>query len=100
MIFKRTGQENEPVPANKSIYKIFKENGRSLLILGEPASGKTVTLLQLAESLIRKARKDEAQPIPLVLNLSSWGRVRQPLADWLVAEIFFGYLTFLCGNIR
>lgn len=88
---KRPGQENEPVPANKSIYKIFEENGRSLLILGEPASGKTITMLQLAESLIRKAHKDKTEPIPLVLNLSSWGAARQPLAEWLVEEIFLQY---------
>lgn len=91
MILKRADQEDEPIPVTKSIYKIFKKKGRSLLILGEPASGKTITMLQLAERLIRKAQKDKTHPIPLVLNLSSWAAARQPLVEWLVEEIFLQY---------
>jgi hypothetical protein len=61
--------------------------GRTLLILGEPGSGKTVTLLKLAEDLIARAENDASQPIPLVLNLSSWARRPQPIEKWLVKEL-------------
>lgn len=62
--------------------------GRTLLILGEPGSGKTVTLLKLAESLIARTENDLSQPLPVVVNLSSWAKQRKPITDWLVQEIY------------
>ena len=61
--------------------------GRTLLILGEPGSGKTVTLLKLAESLIARAEENLSQPLPVVVNLSSWAKQRQAIAEWLVQEL-------------
>jgi type IV secretory pathway ATPase VirB11/archaellum biosynthesis ATPase len=43
-----------------------------LLILGEPGSGKTTTLLELARTLLERARDDVRERVPVVLNLSSW----------------------------
>lgn len=60
--------------------------GRSLLILGEPGSGKTITLLQLARDLLARAEQDINHLIPVVFNLSSWNG-KQPVADWLVEEL-------------
>ncbi|NEZ62993.1 NACHT domain-containing protein [Leptolyngbyaceae cyanobacterium CCMR0082] len=61
--------------------------GRTLLILGEPGSGKTVTLLKLAESLIAQAAENLSQPLPVVMNLSSWAKQRKTMAEWLVQEL-------------
>jgi Cdc6-like AAA superfamily ATPase len=61
--------------------------GRTLLILGEPGAGKTVTLLKLAESIIARTQDDLSQPLPVVFNLSSWTQQRQSIADWLVQEL-------------
>lgn len=61
--------------------------GRTLLILGEPGCGKTVTLLKLAESLIARSENDLSQPLPVVVNLSSWAKQRKSIIDWLVQEI-------------
>ncbi|MEH2272663.1 MAG: NACHT domain-containing protein [Nostoc sp.] len=58
---------------------------RSLLILGEPGSGKTNTLLELARELIKRA-EDESKRIPLVFNLSSWKK-NQKIDEWLVKEL-------------
>lgn len=65
-------------------------DGKTLLILGEPGSGKTIALLQLAERLVEQTQKDlnerkqkSSKPIPVVLNLSSWGQKQQPLEEWL-----------------
>jgi len=82
---------DEPVPNEESIYDIFVKYGRNLLILGEPASGKTTTLLQLAEMLIVRARTDESEPVPVVLNLSSWAQQRGELVDWLMGELLLHY---------
>ena len=50
-------QDNVPetVSPSKSITEVFDETGRSMLILGEPGSGKTITLLNLAKELIIRA---------------------------------------------
>jgi len=62
--------------------------GRSLLILGEPGSGKTATLLSMARDLLDRAQADMHQPIPVIFNLSSfWRREKKTFADWLVAEL-------------
>jgi hypothetical protein len=65
--------------------------GRSLLILGAPGSGKTITLLELTRDLIQRAEPDPSQPIPVVFNLSSWAVKRQPLLDWLTNELSTKY---------
>jgi DNA polymerase III delta prime subunit len=65
--------------------------GRTLLILGEPGSGKTIALLKLAEDLINRTEPDLKQPIPVVFNLSSWTGKIQSLENWLVQELHEKY---------
>ncbi len=62
-------------------------DGKTLLILGDPGSGKTIALLQLAEKLIEQTQQDITKPIPLVFNLSSWGEKQQPIEEWLIEEL-------------
>ena len=61
--------------------------GRTLLILGEPGSGKTIELLNLAKRLIERTEQDLSRPIPVVFNLSSWAIKRLSIADWLAEEL-------------
>ncbi|MEM9808930.1 MAG: NACHT domain-containing protein [Cyanobacteria bacterium P01_D01_bin.56] len=76
-----------------SVANIFQDIGvgRTLLILGDPGAGKTVTLLKLAKSLLARTDSDLSQPLPVVLNLSSWARKRPSMADWLVQELYERY---------
>ncbi|WP_163696134.1 NACHT domain-containing protein [Adonisia turfae] len=76
------------LPANSQIIDIFDELGPNctLLILGEPGSGKTITLLQLTRDLLTRAEQDVNHPMPVVFNLSSWNG-KQSIADWLIAEL-------------
>lgn len=75
------------LPSSEQIGSVFDQLDGQMLILGEPGSGKTTTLLQLARELLNDAEKDVSAPIPVVLNLSSWGFKQAPLDDWLVAEL-------------
>lgn len=78
--------EEEIAPGTRMI-TLFEELNRSLLILGEPGSGKTTMLLELARDLLDRTELDDSEPIPLVFNLSSWGQKRGSLLDWLVEEL-------------
>ncbi len=79
----------QPLPEGTKVIDIFDKigAGRTLLILGEPGSGKTTTLLELVRDLIARAEQDVNLLIPVVFNLSSWASKRQKIADWLVEEL-------------
>ena len=76
---------------DKKIGEIFDDVGRTLLILGEPGSGKTITMLELARELIKIAENDPMQPIPVVFNLSTWTIQNPSIFDWLVGELSSKY---------
>ncbi|OLP17370.1 hypothetical protein BST81_16350 [Leptolyngbya sp. 'hensonii'] len=87
------GQERRSLPAGVKVIHLFDElgAGRTLLILGEPGSGKTTTLLELARELLQRADLQPEQPLPVVFNLSGWAGPRQPIADWLEQELTVKY---------
>jgi len=80
---------NFPLPDTTTILEVFdfEEIKGKLLILGVPGAGKTTTLLELAQALINRAGYNPSYPIPVLFNLSSWKNDRQPIAEWLVAEL-------------
>ncbi|MBE9036214.1 NACHT domain-containing protein [aff. Roholtiella sp. LEGE 12411] len=82
-------QVRQTLPSGTRVIDKFESLGFdcSLLILGDPGSGKTITLLQLARELIEPAKEDVRLPMPVVLNLSSWKRQRQTLNKWLIEEL-------------
>jgi Cdc6-like AAA superfamily ATPase len=86
--------ETVPVPLDQSFEQLQATSivnqigtGKTLLILGEPGAGKTVTLLKLAERLVAQTEQNLSLPIPIVLNLSSWAKQRPSIAEWLVEEL-------------
>jgi hypothetical protein len=87
MVIEGPDQTRETLPRGRRIKDIFDEANRLLLILGEPGSGKTTTLLQLARDLIAEVDDAFTQPVPVILTLSTWTNKAQPLADWLVSEL-------------
>ena len=87
LILKQPGGPDFSIPAGTPIIDVFDQMNGLLLILGEPGSGKTTTLLELADELLKRADEDPTHPTPVVFNLSSWAEKQQPLADWLVEEI-------------
>ncbi|MBW4600699.1 MAG: NACHT domain-containing protein [Calothrix sp. FI2-JRJ7] len=88
----RSGQSNQ-LPTGAGATDIFNQmgEGRTLLILGDPGAGKTISLLKLAESLIARTELDMSRTIPVVFTLSSWVNKRQKISDWLVQELWDRY---------
>lgn len=60
------------LPVGSNLVTVFDELGGELLILGEPASGKTITMLQLVKGLWEIATQDDDKRLPIVVNLSEW----------------------------
>src|SRR5437764_1487467 len=54
------------------IVQAYEQARTGLLILGAPGVGKSTLLLELALGLLTRAEQDEEQPIPVLVNLSSW----------------------------
>ncbi|MBD2504865.1 NACHT domain-containing protein [Anabaena azotica] len=83
----------EPLPDTTTILQVFdsQEIAGKLLILGEPGSGKTTTLLELAKELIKRAEEQPDYPVPVLFNLSSWKDGQQSITDWLMAELKSNY---------
>jgi hypothetical protein len=90
-----TPQEpKQPLPKGIKVSEKFFDQlgvGRSLLILGDPGSGKTTTLLELTRDLIKKVEQDVNLPLPIVFNLSSWKEPKQKFGEWLVQEMSTKY---------
>ena len=66
---------------DESIVQVFDRLNGKLLILGDPGSGKTTTLLTLAHDLLYRAELDDHHPIPVVFNLSSWSEKQPPITE-------------------
>jgi TIR domain/NACHT domain len=76
---------NSPPLEDRDVNTIYDATGL-LLILGEPGSGKTTTLLELARTLLERAKDDIKERVSIVLNLSSWKK-KQPLAEWISGKL-------------
>lgn len=79
-------------PPGTKIIDIFDEmdDERTLLILGEPGSGKTTILAELANELIKRAQTNNNLLIPVMLSLSFWEE-SQNINEWIVKQLFEFY---------
>jgi hypothetical protein len=82
-------QQPQSISTETKLIDLFEQANRSFLILGEPGSGKTTALLELARDLITRCEKDPefGQAIPVIFNLSSWADRHQPLFQWMIDEL-------------
>lgn len=82
-------KDSEPVSKNIQVVDLFNRNdiNGKLLILGEPGSGKTTTVLKLANALINsKVESHPNYPIPVLFSLVSW-KPRYSIMEWLISEL-------------
>ena len=89
MLWESPQQARKVLPPKTKVVDLFLQmgTGRSLLILGEPGSGKTTTLLEVTRDLLNVAQQNVSLPIPVVFNLSAWTNPKQSIAKWLVKEL-------------
>jgi len=89
IVWETPNQPRQTLTQNTKVIDLFQQmgEGRTLLILGEPGSGKTTTLLELARDLITLAELDSNQSIPVVFNLSAWLNEKVEIATWLIREL-------------
>ena len=87
----RVDRPSPPTPT--SIVEVFDEPAcaRKLLILGEPGSGKSTALLELASELMSRAEISADVPLPALINLCSWRPGPSGLAMWIVDEMKLKY---------
>jgi hypothetical protein len=78
-------QKSKPLPSGTSIVEVFdrRDVGGKLLVLGNPGAGKTTTMLDLAAALVQRANADPDEPIPVMVNLSSWRDAQQSLTEYI-----------------
>ncbi len=85
------GQPEQALPAGTTIVNAYDQAGSGLLILGEPGTGKSTLLYDLAQALLSRAEQNEHHRLPIILNLSSWATKQLPLEEWLVEELQLRY---------
>lgn len=77
----------ETISTNWNIARVFDEVDGKLLILGDPGSGKTTILLELARLLCDRTQENTEFPIPVLFNLSTWKHSQWSMQDWLLVEL-------------
>jgi len=87
----RRGAPERKVARGRPIRETYEDVEHRLLVLGEPGTGKTELLLELALSLLEDAERSTAARVPAVFHLPSWAVARLPLEEWLTERLVQDY---------
>lgn len=88
IIIDKISEEGDHSSLNENnIFDAISAYEHGLLIVGEPGSGKTTILLELAKKYINNAREEKSAPIPVILNLTSWTKYHKPKIEAFLTRI-------------
>ncbi|MFC5834373.1 NACHT domain-containing protein [Nonomuraea insulae] len=60
-----------------------------LVVLGEPGAGKTSLVMRFVLACL--SAREQADPVPVILRLSTWTPSNQPIAGWIYARLVEDY---------
>lgn len=86
---KLSGSPTTLLDPTTSLFNLFDRTGGIWVVLGNIGSGKTTTLLELADEAVARAQTYSHQPIPLIFDLSQWQK--NTLNTWLIDQCFLNY---------
>jgi len=85
-------QTKDILSGSHQFVEIFDRADQALLVLGEPGSGKTTMLLNVARTMLIHAQANPLYPVPIILNLSSWSnKRRKSFEEWLTESLKSAY---------
>jgi MFS family permease len=88
-----TAAESNSTPPDQDepdVSELFDQANYQSVILGGAGAGKTFKLLELLRDLLERAEGNSSEPIPVMLNLSSWAEWasrKKSMAAWLISEL-------------
>lgn len=77
----------DSLAAPTPIVDAYDQARMGMLILGDPGVGKSTLLLELALELLTRAEQNKEEPIPVLLNLSSWALNKPSLTSWVEKQL-------------
>lgn len=92
--------EKKATKEDQTLFEVFNEKNRQLVILGGPGSGKTIAMLEILDTCIHEARKNASYPIPVIFNAASWMEKKEEIYDWLIDELQKVYSLKRRGKIE
>ena len=87
LALRRSGLTDTAIPPGTAIISVYRQETERLLIMGAKGSGKSTLLLELAETLLDEAERIANSPVPIVVDLSTWGKRHSKLDKWLVEQL-------------
>jgi|GEM_PF-1305537 len=78
---------SEPTQTFNSLDEAWEAYRGQILLLGQPGAGKSTTLLQYTQTLIKNYLTKPNQHVPIYASIAYWDSYRNnPLADWLTIQ--------------
>ncbi|MBW4517941.1 MAG: hypothetical protein KME11_22295 [Timaviella obliquedivisa GSE-PSE-MK23-08B] len=85
----RVGQKAVKLTTTRHMLEAFQQPqlAKRLLILGASGAGKTTLLMNFVEACLARSSAHSDQPLPILLNLSSWTEQYLSFEQWFLIEL-------------
>ncbi|MFC4533799.1 NACHT domain-containing protein [Sphaerisporangium dianthi] len=88
------GGKDTPIDLDGSLDDLYhivhtKLPRKRLVALGEPGAGKTSLVMRFVLACL--SAREQADPVPVILRLSTWTPSQQPIVGWIYARLAVDY---------